>query len=296
MKTMKFTFIFCLNLISVGPCLSQTRMKQFVSVVPNWNINNPVIIKKQAVSKDSVFLYTKRKNNHDSTLVMTEYFDSSGNTLERDEYGFDKTGVWRITNYNYEGDLLVKKEVMSKTIYSVNNLNLRKSMNTFEYDSKGNIITESEYSYFGDSLENFSVTIRNKEYDTTGRLTKEFLTLPKKEPFLNHIYFYNTNFLSEVKNYDYKQEWLYSYIHEYDKEFKIESIYLSNISPNKKLESEFFYDDNKRLIQEKDYTIGRNNLYHSTQTYLYNADGLLKYQSFQDVKDNNYYFKHFYSK
>ena len=81
MKTMKFTFIFCLNLISVGPCLSQTRMKQFVSVVPNWNINNPVIIKKQAVSKDSVFLYTKRKNNHDSTLVITEYFDSSGNPL-----------------------------------------------------------------------------------------------------------------------------------------------------------------------------------------------------------------------
>ena len=240
----------------------------------------------------TLYFYKKRKNNKDSILRMTQYFDTSGNLVERDEYNV-KGEVFRITNYTYQNDILFQQESISKEMFSINSSNLSKKLKTYEHDSFGNVITEKEFSYFGDSLKSVSTTIWNREYDSQGHLIKEFITLPGGKTYLHHVYYYSNEILNEIKTYDINQNWMYSYLYEYDELTRIKSLYLNNSS--KVLKHEFFYDDQKKLVKEKDYDQGRAFLDHSTQTYIYKSNGLLESQSFDDIKGENYYYKHFYT-
>ncbi len=192
---MKFSFLF----ISMIFCLTCHSQKTVVySIQPNWNYNNPEIIKSQNFKSDSVYFYKRRKNNKDSTLIMTQYYDSLGNLIERDEYNFNGE-VFRITNYTYIDTVLLKEETISKDMFYINGSNLSKKIRTYDHDSSGNIITEKEYSFFGDSLKSTSVTIWNRDYDTLGYLIREFVTLPKAKTYLYHTYFYTIGNLSEMK-------------------------------------------------------------------------------------------------
>jgi len=83
-------------------------------------------------------------------------------------------------------------------------------------------------------------------------------------------------------------------LYETDDKAHTKSVYLYN--NEKTLAHEFFYDNQKKLIMEKDYEQGHGFLDHITQTYFYASNGLLESQSFQDLKGENYYYKHFYSK
>lgn len=291
---MKFILFLYFILTACPVCFSQIKTKQFVNVVPNWDITLLSVTKNQSVSNDSVFLYAKRGKSHDSTLIMTQYFDSFGRILKREEHNLNESGVWRNTNFTYVGDLLVNKETISESFIYINNSNLHKYITTYDYDSIGNIIEEKMYSYSGDSLKDVSITIWNREYDSTGHLIKEFITLPKKESYLYFTRIYNEGILKEAKIYDFKQNWIYSYLHEYDNILKVETIYLFNSS--KEIKNELFYDEKNRLVQEKNYADGRAFLDHSTQTYSYSSNGLVERQTFQDIAGKNYFYKHFYTK
>lgn len=87
---------------------------------------------------------------------------------------------------------------------------------------------------------------------------------------------------------------MYSYLYEYDETARIKSEYLHNSS--KALIYESFYDEQKRLVKEKNYPQRSSSLIHTTQTYYYKLNGLLESQSFEDTRGEHYYYKHFYTK
>ena len=288
---MKCGFLF-ISIIFCFTCHAQQRV--VFSIQPDWLDNNPQVIRSQNFKSDSAYYYKRRNNNKDSTLIMTEYFDSLGDVIERDEYNF-KGKVFRITNYTYVDTVLLKKETVSKDGFNNNGSSLTKRITTYDHDSVGNIIIEKEYSFLGDLLKPSSVTIWNRDYDTSGHLIREFITPPKGTIYLYHTYFYTKGNLSKVKTFDVTKSWIYSYLYEYNEDAHMKSVYLDNKS-EKSLEHESFYDNQKKLIIEKDYSDIRTLLDHATQAYFYTSEGLIENQSFQDVKGENYYYKHFYSK
>jgi len=287
---MKFALLF-ISMFLFAECYAQSKL--IYSVEPNWDNNISEIIKTQNIKTDSVYYYEKRKNNKDRTLILTQYFDSLGNLIERDEYNF-KGEVFRITNYTYLDTVLVRKETISKTMLYLKNSNISKKVNTYDRDSVGNIIEEKEYSFYGDSLKSHSPRILKREYDDSGHLVKEFVTPPGDKTYLRHTYIYANGILTEIKSYDVNQNWMYSYLYEYDEKKMSKSVYLFNNSKN--LSHEFFYNDQKRLIKEISYEEGQAIQDHTTQTYSYKHDGLLESQTFEGLKGENYYYKHFYSK
>ena len=260
---------------------------------PNWDNNTSQIIRQQSVSSDSVYIYTKKKNNNDSSLVLTQYFDSLGNLVERDEYNSNGV-ILKVINYRYSDTVLIQQEQISRNLIVINNSNLSKEIKTYDYDNIGHMIAEKEYLYMNDSFKSPITTITTREYDSVGLLIKDFVTLPLGEAHLRHTYIYSNGILKEIKIYDTDGKYAYSYNYEYNPETKVKSIYLSNYE--KKLENESFFDNQKRLIKEVIYYNGNAYLDHSTQTYSYTEDGLLESQYYQSTNGDNYYYKHFYTR
>lgn len=286
---MKFGFLIS----SIFLCITCYSQKTVIyNIQPSWGHNILKVIKSQNIKSDSTYFYKKKNNNKDSVLIMTQYFDSLGNLIERNEFGFNGE-VFRITDYTYIDTMLVKEERISKEMFYINGSNLSKKIKTYDRDYFGNVITEKEYSFSGDSLKSMSLTQWSREYDSLGHLTKEFVTLPRAKTYLYHTYNYTNGNLTEIKTYNINQDWMYSYLYEYDILANTKTVYLYN---NKNtLSHEFFYDETK-LITEKDYEQGRGFSDHITQTYRYKLDGLLQSQTFIDLKGESYYYKHFYSK
>jgi len=222
---------------------------------------------------------------------MTQYFDSLGNLIERNEFGFDGE-VFKITDYTYVDTVLTKEEEMSKTMFYSNGNILSKKIRTYDHDRSGNNIIEKEYSSFGDSLKLKSVTEWDRVYDSSGHIIKEFVTLPKAERYLYHAYNYSNGNLVEMKTYDMNQNWMYSYLYEYDNFAHTKTVYLYN--SEKTVSHEFYYKDTK-LVMEKDYEQGHGLLDHITQTYAYNTNGLLESQTLKNLKGDSYYYRHFYT-
>ncbi len=225
---------------------------------------------------------------------MTEYFDSSGNLIEREDHGFDGK-MFRITNYIYADTELLKKESISLGVIYVNGSNTSKMVETYDHDSLGNITDEKEYSYFWDSLNSIPLHIWKKEYDITGHIAREFVTLPGGKTYLHQTYAYDNGNLREIKNYDFNQNWMYTYLYEFDAQTGTRSEY-SVYNTSRVLKHEFLYDGQKRLIEERDYDQGLAFLDHITQNYFYSPVGLVESQTMEDLSGKNYYFKHFYSK
>ena len=169
---MKFSFFLSLMTFCIN-CYSQKTV--IYSIQPNWNHNIREVIKSQTIKTDSVYFYKKKKNNKDSTLIMIQYFDSLGNLIERDEFSFNGE-AFRITNYTYLDTVLLKEETISRDMVYINGSNLSKKMRTYDHDGLGNVISEKEYSYFGDSLKSMSVTEWNKDYDSLRHVINEFIT------------------------------------------------------------------------------------------------------------------------
>jgi hypothetical protein len=287
---MKLGLLFISSFFFVA-CYSQNTV--IYSISPNWDNNAFEVVKAQKIKSESVYLYKKRKNYKDSILTMTQYFDSLGNLIERDEYDFHGE-VYRITNYIYRGTVLKEQESTSKGLLFTNGSNLSRRLKKYDQDSLGNVIVEKEFYSLGDSLKNPSITMWNKEYDSLGHLTKEFITLPTGKGYLYHTYVYINGAQTETRTYEIDESWMYSYLYQYDENLRTKSVYLYNTSKN--LKHEFFYDEQKRLVMEKDYEQGYLYLDHITQTYFYMPNGLLESQTYQSIKGENYYYKHFYFK
>jgi hypothetical protein len=272
------------------------RNETVFEVRPNWEIDSPALIKDQSISKDSVFLYRRRKNNRDSTLAFVEYFDSLGNKMESDEYTINKGQLWRITNYNYDSDLLFKKEEISESIIKINGSNpIQKNVSTYEYDNLGNNVSEKLYSNTTDSSRKISVTVWQREFDSSGHQVKEFEALPGQKTSLRHKYYYMNGKVSVVETYDVHQKWIYSYQYKYNNQKNLETVFMINNFPEPQIQKKYFYDEKNRLIKEENYTEGRIYLDHSTEMYAYNTNGVVIWQSYQDIAGNNYYYRHFYT-
>ena len=302
---MKYFFFHALCLCSVfcnaqpvryQPAPLATTSTVTYSLSPDWMDINPEVFRKSAVMQDSVFLFANESKNSDSSLVLAQYFDSSGLMQETDEYAINKKGVLRrVTNYSYVDDLLYRKEEISRSDFSINHVvTISKDITTYDYDSAGHVTREKKYSYFGDSLKQFTLSVKEREYDSEGHLVKEYLTNPGSRPFLRSTYSYEHSKLSEARFYDSNQIWLYSYIHQYNGKFTTERIYLTNADQDKQLQKEFFYDDLHRLIKAEVFSEGILKMDHTTQTYRYDASGLMERQDFKDITGKNYYYKHHY--
>jgi hypothetical protein len=271
-------------------CYSQSLLKDCPE--PKWTATVPQTIKTNYVKTDQVYYYKNRKNK-DSTLIATQYFDSSGNLIERDVYNL-KGEVVKISNFIYVDTFLMREETGFESAITVNGSNAWKEVKTYDYDSLGNVISQKEYSNYGLASNSYSVRKWSREYDSRGHLIREYYTPPEGKSFLYHIYGYAGDVLSEIKSYDYQQHWIYSNLFEFDKNRNVRTVYLYNTS--KKISEELFYDPHNNLVMEKGYE-GIPNIYtdHITRTYSYNSDGLLEKQTDQDIRGQIYYYKHFYS-
>lgn len=251
----------------------------------------PQTIKSQNIKADKVYLFRTRKGK-DSALVAIQFFDSLGHLVERDNYDL-KGEVIKITNYIYVDSVLMRQESISKNNYTVQGSNLSKEVKTYDYDTLGNVIAEKDYSFSGESFKNVSVTTWNREYDSARHLIKEYYTPPKGTSFLYHIYFYSGEMLKEVQSNDYNEHWIYSDQYELNKESNVKSVYLQNTS--RTLREELFYDNRNNLVTDKIYGIIPIYSDHITRTYTYNAANLVERQSDQDMRGENYFYRHVYS-
>jgi hypothetical protein len=292
---MKFIFFMCL-VMACNPAAYAQTIKRFNAIYsyPGWDAGFFTAAKTQHVVSDSIYYYEKAKNSHDSALVTILYFNGQGNLAEQDEFNMVTHTVVKIVNYTYTDTLLTKQEIIEKSLVVVNdNEGLQREVRTFDHDSAGNITTEKHYVYFG-NIASPSVTALSREYDAQGHLTKEYVTMPGKPPYLYRTCDYINSALSEEKIYDMQQRWMYSYIYEYDERTKTKSVYLLN--QDKNLRSEYVYGGRQELIKEKSYS--NRNLYwdHSTQEFNYEANGLLVSQGYHAANGDSFYFKHFYTR
>ena len=262
-------------------------------ILANSNNNISNIIKAEKIKSESMYVYEKKKKNKDSTLFMTQYFDSSGNLVERDEYKPNKE-LFRIINYSYDGPILVKQETVTKNFLLLNGFNLSKKIKTFTYDSVTKTVIEKEYTFSGDSLKNETSSYLKKEYDSLGYLQKEYALLPNGELYLFRTYTYINGILSEIKRYNIYQTLQKSYFYEYDDKLNSKNVY--NLLGEKTLAHEYHYDDHKKLVMEKDYEMGHLFLDHITIAYTYNSMGLLESETFQSLNGDYTYYKYYYTK
>jgi len=263
---------------------------------PEWLNTNSMILRSNVVQKDSVYYYDTKENNPDSALIMTQYFDSLGNLLERDEFSVKKKGeVWKVSNFSYLGDQLFKKEIISMTENKeVHEARLKKDVFTYEYDSAGDVVKVKAYSFPNSSIYTYSLTIQENEYDSSGHLIKEFLTRGRGNRFLYRTYIYDHGILTELNTYDSTGYLSYSNTRKFDNKKNILSIYLGDNAPDN-LRLELYYDDKKRLAQQKIYWEG--GVDYESQYYWYNAGGLVDRQVVKyDINGKKYYYRHFYSR
>jgi len=89
---MKLFLLIVFNILFFCICFSQRGQTGYL-ISPDFNLNNYQTIKNQSVINDSIYSFKKRKNNHDSTLILARYYDSLGNLIESDQFDINKTGV-----------------------------------------------------------------------------------------------------------------------------------------------------------------------------------------------------------
>lgn len=292
MKHSIFTTLFTISTLCT---FAQRRtVVYYNNPVPTWDTSLHQVVKNLSITSDSVFYYPKAKNNNDSALAFVEYFDTEGNVTEREEFNRATHAVAKIINYRYAENLLTVEESVAQSDFLINdNEGIDRVTRTFDHDSAGNVVTEKIFSYFGKSTNNPSVTTKSREYDNEGHLTKEYVTLPKQQPYLYRVFMYEDGVLSEEKTFNMQQDWIYSYVYEWDKRANTKRVYLLNQS--KKLQREYQYDRQQRLVKDKQFTA--RNIYwdYSGNEYTYDANGLPSSQVFNQVTGERFYYKHFYT-
>jgi hypothetical protein len=288
---MKFTTI----LAAMFFCLKGYSQNSYQYAAQTWNYSLSKIIKAENIKRDSVFVYGKRKNNKDSMLIMTDFFDTSGYLVEKDQYSPTKE-LERIINYTYSDSVLLQQETINRSVFR-NGSNFSKKIRDYYYDSIGNNIIVEENSYIGDSLKNGSVSIFKREYDSMRNLINEFRTLPQGQ-VLYHSWVYSNGKLREFKTYNQNQTLINWYLNEYDDKQNRKTVY--DMNKGKTLTQEYFYDNYNRVIMEKDYESPQINkhdyLSHTTLTFQYNSKGLVAGETFQDTNGEYAYIKVIYSK
>jgi hypothetical protein len=301
---------FELRLVREGLSAPRTPRINFSSTrtivaSPCFDINSSKDLKQQSITKEDIYLYSKKEKNHDSTLIMTQYFDSLGNIVETDEFNKKTKEVGKITNMDYLDGLIIKKQATFRSPPIITNNSLEKEIETYDYDSAGNIISVKSYIYYDDILSGF-VTIHKKEYDSAGRLSRALEQVIKDKDSFNiyqdSFYVYQTYLydyrdrLTEIRNFDQKGNFNYSHLHKYDSATNMKSVYLSDAHSSDNLLGEFFFDTQKRIIEEKHYEEYDNDYSdQNTQSYSYNLNGLVESQSFEDFFGKKYFYKHYYT-
>ena len=271
-----------------------SQIRQIGNINFDWDVNTNDILKKCAPKKELIYYYRKKNNNKDSILIMSQYFDTSGRIIERDEFDLKDKQVWRISNFTYTNDLLSKKEVVYKYFMGSPHERVKKDIIYYEYDMAGNCITDSTETYRGDGKMGQTSVVK-KEYDSLKNLVRQLESF-NYQFFTHYAYSYGNGRLYEVKAFDYTGKWLYSYDHQYNSDYTAKSIFLVN-PDSKRLSEEFIYDSKERMISRiiHDTEWYLFFLDHSTETYSYNPSGLVDHQTLQDQQGKNYYLTHYYT-
>jgi len=284
--------------------LSVTGKTTITTLNPTWLQVKPSGIKKNGVHQDSVYYFKSQEKGRDSALIMIQYFDSVGNLTERDEFNVKAKGeIVRVNRLSYLEDELLQKEVSAKTIDLFKSTRYQKELYLYEYDSAGNNITEKLYEYFGDSLNKYKITVFENLYDSAAHIVKSYRKSGSSDRFLQRTYTYKNGILDEINNYDSNYEVVFTNVYRLDTKKNIERIYLTDVSPDN-LMLEFFYDDKRRVKQEKRYFEESHSFtpgykYNSTitQNYWYGADDLIEKQVVKTEHDGtSYFYKHYYSR
>ena len=132
--------------------------------------------------------------------MIVQYFDSSGNLSETDEYSIKNKGeIVRVTRLTYMDDELYQKEITTKTIDLLSKVtHYQKELHLYEYDSAGNNISEKLYEYFGESLNKYKITVFDYLYDSTRHIAESYKKAGNSNRFLQRQYKYNNGILDEV--------------------------------------------------------------------------------------------------
>ena len=133
MKYIVWLILFESSLFSAN-----SQIKIVIIVNPDNYDNGQVVIKNNFISKELIFSYKKNKAK-DSALVLQEYYDSTGNIQEKDQFSVGSPAPWKVTNYWYGDNRLIKKEIITPGKYS------NYSAYIYEYDTAGNRIFEYKY-------------------------------------------------------------------------------------------------------------------------------------------------------
>jgi hypothetical protein len=311
-KCMKSTLLILVNLIICFTCLAQMKkrpsafdrtniqtvqVRLWLSLNPDWNNDHLLAAKKFSGAKDSVFVFYKKNYRKDSILFMVQEFDSLGNITDREERSFKTGEIFRITNFTYQDNLLFKKEEITKRISGTSDsLRPKKNITTYEYDSAGNLSTQKLYEDFNDSTGAAIITEFQKEYDNQNRILTESERLQNGELFVHLKYLYNDDGkIREVKAFNQKREWQYSFLHEYEKGENAENVFIINGDFDKIIQLEINYDGLGRRIRIKEHPISGVHLGSTIQTFSYGANGLTERQSYEDENGIDYYMKHIYA-
>jgi hypothetical protein len=265
-----------------------------ISVYPDWLYTNPSFVRTIGVKRDSVFVYEKKEKSRDSVLIMAQFFDSTGNLTEKEEYSVKNKGeIWRFTHLSYLEDQLMKEEIITRKEERESNTDgYEKRINTYEYDSAGNMITVKQYDFGDNSSKKYDLKITEYNYDASGRLIKTF-TKSGASSFLSAAYTYDKDGLLEIRGYDYANHLLFKNLLQNDHQNSVTRIYRTEAIPANIIQ-EYYYNDQNKLRQQIAYS--GNNIIISSQTYTYDPNGLIGKQNLIYINNNfYYYYKHHYS-
>lgn len=276
-------FIFCILFESI--CLAGFAQKAR-SVLINLGvrpveINTAQDLMERGIRAEAIYHY-KNKKNKDSTLVVVNFFDSLGYCIKKEEFNDNGSQPFRITNYSYTNNVLTNEEINDA------NSVVSHTIVTFDYDSAGHKIAERHYGNFSLTKITSQLSLLEQfkwQYDSLGRIEKEFSGGISGNVYLYGKYFYVNNRLQEINIFDTTGKWLYAYVYDYnDLENK-----KAEFTQNKYLKSldwEKYYNNQNLLIKET---------YDSNALNEFQYDGNLVTV---EKERNNFleinYFKHYY--
>lgn len=233
--------------------------------------NTKDIIKANKVTKETIYLYSFKKNEiKDSSIRTILTYDNYGNVIKRLDTKTENTReTVRNISYAYDAQGKIIKQIeevpeWSYTIYQ------------FEYDSLGNEIVKYDYN-----KDTTRLTIEQKVYNQNNQVVALWTKINRGDTYNSRRYFYNEGGeLIKMEAFDTKGNNTYSYIIEDDKVLQKKSLFFEN-SEGRKLEEELIYNNYKQPV--KVYEIHRTLTFWSpnSQDYDYKKQ-VIEYSYNQD--------------
>ena len=240
------------------------------------------IMKENKIIKELVYEYTKHKDNMlDSVLSAVIFYNVSGTRLEKWQL-FDQQKI--IQKYIYQYD--ESNRIFGLQIRS-DDPNTELANIVVEYDTIGREL--NMYTYNHDTTQ---LSIRHKEYDQHGYLTRVYTRIGNDSFYISHRYYYDEeNRLQKIDGFGDRGTLVYGLLYKYDSAKNAVKLFF-RVGDQAKPLAEYIYDPTHHLIKSTLLQISQGENFRMDSPDFendYNVESYLSNIAVVNVQESRYF-------